>query len=141
MEFLPLEICRKLTAIGYKTESGFVWINRLLKITETNEEPIIALLQNVIFDWEPNAEILCPAFTPWDFIGTSEQARDNARILWGDEIATPDPKDVDFGGISGQLTSMICLVANPGGWKKRREDCINSDDAVAYIVEAIERKS
>jgi len=53
------ELAKKLKEAGFPQEGEFVWIDRNLKKTETNEQRTIVLWKDVVSEWEPNCEILC----------------------------------------------------------------------------------
>lgn len=95
-KYIPRTTCEKLVKMGCVSESGFEYVNSLLQDCDGGD--------------------LIPAFTPWDFVGTSLQARENARILWVD-MSDPYPCSRAF-----------------------RHDCIDSKDAVEFIVRAVEAK-
>ena len=62
---------------------------------------------------------LVPAFIPWDFVENSQKARENAKILW--------PQ-----GIYKYGNAIKVDIA--------RHDCIDSADAVEFIVRSVEAK-
>lgn len=106
-KYIPRTTCKKLVRMGCVSESGFFW--------------------PVFYEGEPHgpykdkpyfnhSEPVLEAFTPWDFVGTSKQARDNARILWVN-MSDPYPCSRTF-----------------------RHDCIDSKDAVEFIVRSVEAK-
>lgn len=122
MDFIPKEICEKLMEMGCVSDASFRWC-----IYEDSDGSDWMPLELYLSDdpWLAD-EIKDPrfynykytiiyAFTPWDFVGTSELARKNANILWSD-MSAPFPCSRTF-----------------------RHDCIDSDDAVRYIVDAVER--
>lgn len=119
MTFIPKSTCEKLEEMGCVSENTDIYWsaqhqNKLIKGS---------------YDWCFEVKLPnIPAFTPWDFVGTSERARENARILWGD----------------------MKVVANNGphykiydphtGFEHNRHACIDSPDAVEFIVRAVEER-
>lgn len=130
--FLPIETSKNLVAIGAKSESGYYWCDdRSLGSREPDWKIYNEADDNCI---SPKI----PAFFPWDFISTSEQARENARILWpGADHQYCDAcwrhhdvmSDCDMGCGNNITNSQF-----------HRHACIDSPDAVKYIVEAVEGK-
>lgn len=116
-DYLPKWACEKLEAMGCVCESGYVW-------RSDNETPILKVYLNSFADGTP-------AFHPWDFVGTSEQARKNAYILWPDKYVCSD--------CGKKLTEASCStvtkkhVYTTSALKFHRHACIESDNAVEYI--------
>lgn len=101
MKFAPKELCKKLEGMGCKSESDFYYSRYEPQMTEpfykdSRTEHIARLFY---------------AFTIEDFIGTHEQAKENARIVWG--LQWPE-------------TYMSC-----------RHDMIDSADWVKYLEETM----
>lgn len=56
------ELSEKLKKAGFEKDSEFYWVDRLLDRTESNETAEIILWADVISEWEPNGEIIAPAY-------------------------------------------------------------------------------
>lgn len=74
MKFCPLDLCKKLEALGCKSESGFYW-------GKNGKEYLPLHGTDKLFDL-----LLCHpkkgSFIYQDFIGPSEQAKKNAEIIF-----------------------------------------------------------
>ena len=111
-QFLPLWVCKKLAEIGCISNSCHLYLSNDRLSTVVAEGTLadnyfsLNELQNDVQKFQ--------AFTPYDFIGTSEQVRKNSEILWGDVL-----------GKSAYV---------------ERHACIDSDDAVVYICGFLEEK-
>ena len=68
MNFCPKDLCEKLVKMGCKSESGDVYS------CEAKE---------ILSGCTP-CENCTPAFTLEDVVANTEQAKENARIVWGD---------------------------------------------------------
>lgn len=77
MEFLDKSTCEKLVKIGCKSESAFGY-DSTAHIRKLPHDSIAGSALDLFGPYTT-------AFTPWDFVGTSKQARENALILCGQE--------------------------------------------------------
>lgn len=132
MEFLPKEICLKLLGMGCKSQCGFGY-DSTGHIRKLPNDSIAGL---ALDEFGPYTT----AFTPWDFVGTSKQARENARILWGEEsvdsLGTTESQwreEVNAGHIKSGFAS------GEESYSYHRHACIDAEDAVKYICDAVER--
>lgn len=116
MDFLDKLTCEKLVAMGCKSESGFYY--------PSNHEYFI---QTPLFHSRSIVPEGVPTFTPWDFVQNSEHARINLQNLLG--IKKLDPEKCDI-----EIKKIIEFAIN-----KFRHNCIDSEDAVKYICDAVEK--
>lgn len=72
MKFAPKELCKKLIKMGCKSDHFGYQNDRLIHYSNGPRELLLF------------GEII-PAFTLEDFVGTHEQAKENAKIVWGDD--------------------------------------------------------
>lgn len=114
MRFLPKEICEKLIEMGCKNQCFFYWYKDLY------DYPIVDKSNYK----EEFPEHYIPAFSLEDFVGTHEQAKENAKIIWsGVEAISDDPLD-----------------GNGPKWLLNRHELIDSDDWVEYITNFLNGK-
>ena len=77
MNFASKSLSRRLQAMGCKSESGAKWFrDGKIYFIMSEDHPSF-------YDWDHgDPSFVMTAFSCEDFIGPSEQARENARILW-----------------------------------------------------------
>lgn len=113
-DYLPKWACEKLEAMGCVSEN-FMSCHGGDESDYSFKHPI-----KIIRCWARCNMIgkHTMRFTPYDFVGTSEQAKKNAEILWGTNI-TPDP--------------FHTIMIWNSSYEYHRHTCIESDNAVEYI--------
>lgn len=127
MNFFPRELCEHLAAMGCKSESGFYY--------KTFENGKIMPGFGICF-----SGVGCkqhpPAFSQNDFTGCHSQARENAKIVWGNGavcdkcgrwMSQPCPWDRN-GTHQGDFI---------GAMKYHRHKMIDAPDAAKYLEETI----
>ncbi len=119
MKFLPENLCKKLIKMGCISECQFFWYG--------GNSP--AHLGDSNFANHPEA------FCLEDFVGIHEQAKENARIVWGNAINEDN--------ISDPFPS-IEVVTDEGGYYFEAKSCdlhrhamIDSEDWVEYLEKFI----
>ena len=117
MKFASKDLCEKLVKMGCKSEARFGW--------GPYKEPIC--LGDATFTMIHSMEIV-PAFTLEDFVANTEQARENARIVWGTKDMTPS-------GYRGQIVSESWLSYNVN-----RHAMIDAPDPWKFLEETMRKK-
>lgn len=116
MKFAPLELCKKLVELGCKSESGFHWCHYFKREGGLNFNSLCV-----------HEELPIPIFEQNDFTGCHEQARENAKLVWGDMKVM----DVDLNEEGDVVHSHIKF------WQGKRQDMIESDDWVKLLEESL----
>lgn len=116
MKFFSLEDSKKLAEMGCRSESKFIWVDSRLFPSELIREE--------------DEHDIHQAFTAYDFLGDSEQARRNCEILWKDEPAYCDScwrhhehnADCDMGCGNNMI-----------GWEFMRLKMLMSPDHIEFV--------
>lgn len=118
MEFCPLNLCKKLEALGCKSESEYYCTAENVYMTDFELEP---MEQEGLLKIEDEIS----AFIYQDFIGPSEQSKKNAELVWPDDIYEP------MDGNTSLHTE----------WEERRHDLIELPESEfwKYIEDSIDK--
>ena len=95
MEFTDLELSKKLVEVGCWSDSMYRWCLFQDNLEDKIWEPHLIWLQAdgapfIAYEGKRFMQLTSiPAFTLSDFVGTHEQARENARLVWGNKNMAP----------------------------------------------------
>lgn len=87
MNFTSLELSKKLVALGCVSQSKYVWI-------DSDIEFPISIFAVMAFNYQEDATFT-PAFCLEDFVGTHEQAKENAKKVFEDPWSTQRYEMID----------------------------------------------
>lgn len=120
MKFLERKICEKLMNMGCKSESGFYWLD------SPDYPSLKSELERLYVD--EYIETATIAFCLEDFVGTTDQARENCKKLFGLEhrISHED---------QGRQFDRYCKCC-----KCARHAITDSNDWVEYITKTLKDK-
>lgn len=126
MKFFPKEICDKFLEMGCNPDHELAY---------DSTGHVRQLPHNSVCGWALDEfGPYIPAFHPWDFIGTSEQARKNAEILWPSDISGVALR-VDENVQGYFFTKGLNAGMKPSVF--HRHEAIDFPDAMEYIMRFI----
>lgn len=118
-QFAPKELCEKLQAMGCKSESDFIWAPQ--------KSPAGSIDYILIYRFGESS--MTAALTQNDFTGATDQARQNAKIVWGES---------SYNGVK-YLTddnySTDCMT----NVESHRHAMIDSKDWVKYLEQTMKK--
>jgi len=133
MKFAPRELCEKLEKLGCKSENDFVYVcGKKLKNKVVIDAWILFLKDSAIY-----MDRKITAFSQNDFTGCHKKARENAKLVWGnDNVCKECGSEFQYDYEKGKACSR-CGDKRVFRFEFYRYKMIDSEDWIKFIEDSL----